>query len=203
MKLLLALIVLFASASCSVVSYYAGAYGKKAEKGSVIVGPSFSYTVPQSYFRVHLDDNGLVAYEDYGPGMGRGRVFVVRAGPSEAKDSPLDDLRQFGRSPAQVLRDGRLVAVSTSEWRGTPVKLHLIEVPEISRCLGDANSKVVDRERAWVLGMVVTVADQRFWISLTSNDEFFSPEAGLGGRNLQSLLEFAQDLSFQPLPKQG
>jgi hypothetical protein len=202
MKLFLAIITVFTS-GCSAISYYAGAYGMKAEKGSVIVGPSFSYTVPQSYFRVHVDDNGLVAYEDYGPGMGRGRAFVVRVGPSEAKDSPLDDLCQFGRSPAQVLRDGRLVAVSTSEWRGAPVKLHLIEVPKISRCLGGANSKVVDRERAWILGMVVTMADQRFWISLTSSDEFFRTEDGLGGRNLQSLLEFAQGLSLQPSPKQG
>lgn len=172
------------------ISHYAGAYGKKTQKGEVIHGASFTYTVPLPLLRVQVDQDGLVAYEDHGPGMGRGRAFVIRVGPSEKKDALLDDLRQFGRSPARALRDGRLVSTRSGEWRGAPIALHLIEVPEISRSLGQ-KSKIIDRERAWVLGMIVSIAGQRYWVSLTSGDQFFSEKEGISGRNLKSLFEFA------------
>jgi hypothetical protein len=188
--LLLASLVVLSATGCSVVSHYAGAYGKETGKGEVIQGASFTYTVPLSLLRVQVDEDGLVAYEDYGSGMGRGRAFVIRAGPSQKKDALLDDLRQFGRSPARVLQDGRLVSMHSGEWRGSPVEFHLIEVPEISRSFGE-KSKIVDRERAWVLGMIVSIAGQRYWVSLTSGDQFFSDKEGISGRNLQSFFEFA------------
>ena len=189
--LLLALLVVFSATGCSVVSHYAGAYGKKTGKGEVIQGASFAYTVPLSLLRVQVDEDGLVAYEDFGPGMGRGRVFVIKVGPSQKKEALLDDLRQFGKSPARALRDGRLVSTRPGEWKGSPVEFHLIEVPEISRSLGE-KSKLVDRERVWVLGMIVSSASQRYWVSLTSSDDFFSKEEGISGRNLDHLIEFAE-----------
>lgn len=194
--LLLTALVIFSATGCSVVSHYAGAYGKKTEKGEVIQGASFTYTIPLSLLRVQVDEDGLVAYEDYGVGVGRGRAFVIRGGPSQKKDAPLDDLRQFGVSPARALQDGRLVSTQSGEWRGAPVEFHLIEVPEISRSLGE-KSKIVDRERAWVLGMIVSTAAQRYWVSLTSNDEFFSEKEGISGRNRQSLFEFADGFKIE------
>ncbi len=195
-SLLLTSVFILSATGCSVVSHYAGAYGKKTEKGQVVLGESFTYRITLALLRVHVDEDGLVAYEDYGPGIGRGRVFVVRVGPSHQEDRLLDDLRQFGRSPARALQDGRLVSTQSGKWRGAPVEFHLIEVPEISRSVGE-KSKIVDRERAWILGMIVSMAGQRYWVSLTSSDEFFSVKDGISGRNIQSLLEFADGLKFE------
>ncbi|MGC4072355.1 MAG: hypothetical protein QM760_07540 [Nibricoccus sp.] len=191
MKLLvLASLIVFGATGCSVVSHYAGSSGRKTEKGEVLRCASFEYTVPVSLLRVQTDDDGLVAYEDFGPGMGRGRVFVVRAGPAHEKGSVLEDLRQFGKSPSRALQDGRLVGTHSGEWKGTAVVFHLIEVPEISRSVGE-KSKLIDRERVWILGMIVPYSTQRYWISLTSSDEFFNGEEGISERNLDQLLQFA------------
>lgn len=193
---LFALLVVFEIAGCSVVSHQAASYGRKTEKGESIHAASFAYTVPVSFLRVQSDDDGIVAYEDFGPGMGRGRVFVVRVGPSQKKEGLLDDLRQFGRSSARALQDGRLVATYSGGWKGSIVEFHLIEVPEISRSLGE-KSKIVDRERTWVLGMIVPMADQRYWVSLTSNDQFFSEKEGISGWNLERFFEFAGGLKIE------
>jgi len=203
--LLLASVFVLSAAGCSVVSHYAGASGKRTEKGQLIAGASFTYTVPLPLLRVQVAGDGLVAYEDYGPGMGRGRAFVIRVSPSQKKDALLDDLRSFGRSPAQALRDGKLVSTHVGTWRGYPVEFHLIEVPEISRRFGE-KSKIVDRERAWVLGLIASMDGLRYWVSVTNGDEFFREKDGIGGRNLQSLLEFADGLETkanQPVQRTG
>lgn len=175
---------------CSVAPYYGGTYGEKTPKGAVVHADSFEYVVPVVSLRVHSDGKGLVAYEDFGPGLGRGRVFVVRAGPSSQKQELLDDLRQFGGAPAQVTVEGKLISTRAGDWNGIPVVFHLLEVPEIGHRV-DERSKIVERERTWTLGMIISAGDRRYWLSLTSTDEFFSDKEAIGGRNVQSLCVFA------------
>lgn len=122
---------------------------------------------------------------------------MLRVGPSLKKGSLLDDLRQFGKSPARALRDGRLVSTRSGIWKGSAVEFHLIEVSEISRSFFGEKTRIIDRERLWILGMIVPLAGQRYWVSLTSNDAFFRYEDGISAWNLQRFYEFADGLQLE------
>lgn len=182
---------------CAVVSYHANSYGKKAERGEIFELPQFQYRVTDTHMRVWSGENDLIAYEDYGVGMGRGRVFVVRTGPEyPAGEGLIPDLSQFESSSARVLKDAVIISTAVDSWKGQSVELHLLQIPEISRQMSK-NSKIVSREEMWILGMTVPIKGARLWISLTSNDEYFRVADGIRGRNLESLLKFADGLTIK------
>ena len=150
-----------------------GDHGEALPRGSVVDTRDVEVIVPRDNMRVSVDNpmtGDLVMYEDFGPGLPRGSLFLVQSRPGELKLGLIEELMAFGGPDAPLLDDARILSEPSSADLEAPTRDFEIFIPALEEERGAGSA--VRRQALYMTGSLIQHGGRIYRIQVSWNPLF-------------------------------